>query len=101
MIATSSSDTKLALAKSLGASTTINYITTPNWETEVLRLTNGRGVDNVVEIAGSSTIEQSLACAKQGGLVSLVGFLSESKESGLVPALLFGGKTGELLLSFV
>ena len=32
--------------------------------------------------------------------MSLVGFLSESKKSDLVPALLFGGKTGELVVLF-
>lgn len=54
----------------------------------------------MVEIGGSNTIEQSLACTKQGGFMSLVGFLSESKKSDLVPALLFGGKTGELVVLF-
>lgn len=38
VIATSSSDEKLKLAKSLGATHTINYKTTPNWAEEVLKI---------------------------------------------------------------
>lgn len=92
MISTSSSDSKLELAKKMGATHTVNYTTHPEWEKEVLRLTGGKGVDHVVEIGGSSTIEQSLTCTKRGGLVSLVGFLSEGKAVDLVPQVLFGGK---------
>jgi len=93
VIATSSSDAKLTLARKLGATHTINYAESPNWENVVLQLTAGKGVDHVVEIAGSSTMEQSLACTKRGGLVSLVGFLTESKAVDLIPSILFGGKT--------
>ena len=38
VIATSSSDDKLEVAKKLGASYVINYKKTPDWETEVLRI---------------------------------------------------------------
>ena len=92
VISTSSSDTKLKLSKKLGAMHTINYVTTPNWEAEVLRLTNGKGVDNVVEIGCSATIERSLACTRQGGLASLVVFLGGGKKSDLVHTLLLGGR---------
>lgn len=61
----------------------------------MLRLTGGKGVDHVVEVAGAGTIEQSLECTKRGGLVSLVGILTESKLTDLVPAMIFGAKTGE------
>lgn len=93
VISTSSSDAKLAIAKTLGATHGINYRTSPDWASEVLRLTDGKGVDHVIEVAGSSTIEQSLASTKHGGLISLIGFLSESKMSDIVPAILFGAKT--------
>lgn len=71
----------------------INYSTNPNWAEEVLRITGGKGVDNVIEVAGSGTIEQSIQATRQGGLISLIGILAESKQSDLIPALLFGGKT--------
>lgn len=50
VIATSSSDAKLAIAKKLGATYTINYNTTPDWDKEVLKLTDGRGVDHILEV---------------------------------------------------
>ncbi|KAH6712942.1 putative alcohol dehydrogenase [Leptodontidium sp. MPI-SDFR-AT-0119] len=93
VISTSSSDAKIAIARSLGATHTINYTTFPEWDVEVLRLTGGRGVDHVLEVGGGGTIERSLRCVKQGGLVSLIGFLAGGKESDITPALLFGGKT--------
>ncbi|KAK6988697.1 alcohol dehydrogenase superfamily protein [Favolaschia claudopus] len=49
VIATSSSDEKLKIATKLGAKHVINYKTTPKWSEEVLRLTNGAGVDCVIE----------------------------------------------------
>jgi NADPH:quinone reductase-like Zn-dependent oxidoreductase len=98
VISTSSSDAKLEIVKKLGARFTVNYTKTPAWEEEVLRLTNGKGVDHVVDIGGGGTIEQSLKCVKQGGLVSLVGFLASGKAVELVTPVLFGGKTCELLI---
>jgi NADPH:quinone reductase-like Zn-dependent oxidoreductase len=50
VIATSSSDQKLAIAKKLGAAHVINYNTTPNWDEEVLKFTNGHGADIVLEV---------------------------------------------------
>ena len=75
MIATSSSDAKLEFAKSIGATHTINYVTTPNWDEEVLRLTNGVGVDQVIENGGATTLLRSVRSTRLGGLVSLIGFL--------------------------
>lgn len=51
----------------------------PNWEEEVLRVTDGRGVDHAVEIGGAQSIEKSVRATKQGGLISIVGVLSEDR----------------------
>lgn len=75
VIITSSSDEKLARARELGADATINYRTTPDWEAAVRRLTDGRGVDNVVELGGPGTLAKSLACTRVSGRVSLIGVL--------------------------
>ncbi|TVY14070.1 Zinc-type alcohol dehydrogenase-like protein [Lachnellula arida] len=93
VIATSSSDEKLEIAKKLGASDIINYKTTPEWSLEALALTEQRGVDVVIDVAGAQTVEQSLKATRQGGTVVMIGFLTESKPSDLVPLLLFGAKT--------
>ncbi|KUJ20620.1 NAD(P)-binding protein [Mollisia scopiformis] len=91
IIVTSSSDEKLEKAKALGADYTINYKTHPNWAAEVLRLTNGEGVDHIIENGGLGTIEQSLECVAASGVISLIGFLSnagqQSQPSILMPAL--------------
>ena len=76
VIATSSSDKKLEIAKKLGAKHLINYKKTPDWEDEVLRITNGRGVDHVIEVGGPGTITRSLKAARFGGNVALVGFVA-------------------------
>lgn len=76
VIVTSSSDEKLARAKKLGAWATINYKTTPEWGKEALKLTNGVGVDYVIEVGGAGTLEQSFLAARVGGTVSLIGVLS-------------------------
>lgn len=75
-IITSSSDAKLERAKQLGAAECINYKTTPNWEQRVLELTDGAGVDHVVEVGGVGTLEKSLQAVRIGGTVSLIGVLT-------------------------
>jgi NADPH:quinone reductase-like Zn-dependent oxidoreductase len=91
-IITSSSDEKLARARALGADATINYEAVPEWQDEVMRLTRGRGVDLVVEIGGRGTLQRSIAAARTGGTIALIGGVSGvSAEIELVP-LLVGSK---------
>lgn len=74
-IITSSSDEKLERARKLGAWAGINYKTHPDWQKEVLRLTNGRGVDCVVEVGGVGTLARSYESIGFGGKIQLIGFL--------------------------
>jgi NADPH:quinone reductase-like Zn-dependent oxidoreductase len=76
VIATSSSDEKLERAKELGASLTINYRSAPDWDKEVLNLTNRTGVDHVVEVGGAGTLAKSLNAVHVGGHVALIGVLA-------------------------
>jgi len=76
VIITSSDDAKLERAKELGADDTINYKTTPDWDQEVLKLTNGRGVDHIVEVGGTGTLAKSFLSVGFRGQVSLIGVLS-------------------------
>jgi len=76
VIATSSSDAKLARVKELGASDGINYKTTPEWGTRALDLAGGVGVDHVVEVGGAGTLAQSLRSIRMGGRISLIGVLT-------------------------
>lgn len=75
-IVTSSSNEKLEQARSLGATHTINYRETPDWEQEVHSLTGGKGVDMVLEVGGAGTLEKSMTAVKVGGVISLIGVLS-------------------------
>ena len=76
VIATSSTDHKLERLTSLGASDAINYTRTPDWEKEVLRRTDGRGVDCVVEVGGGGTFARSVQSLARGGKVCLIGFVA-------------------------
>lgn len=88
-IITSSSDEKLELAKKLGADHVVNYGKNPEWQDEVLKLTDGRGVDNVLEVGGAGTLERSLQSVRVGGTVSLIGLLTNPDEQpSILPALL-------------
>ena len=60
-----------------------------------MKITGGKGVDLVLDVGGAGTIEHSLRSVRQGGLVSVVGILSPAKEIDLVPAILYGAKTGQ------
>jgi NADPH:quinone reductase-like Zn-dependent oxidoreductase len=88
-IITSSSDDKLKyVQEKYGADHVINYKENPDWEKEVLRLTNGDGVDFVIENGGPGTIAKSIASTKRGGQIALVGFLASPKEMPDVTSLL-------------
>jgi NADPH:quinone reductase-like Zn-dependent oxidoreductase len=76
VIVTSSSDAKLERARALGAADTINYTTTPHWHRRAKELTDGIGVDQVLELGGAKTLEGSLRAVRMGGQVNLVGSLS-------------------------
>jgi NADPH:quinone reductase-like Zn-dependent oxidoreductase len=75
-IVTSKSDEKLERARALGADATINYAETPEWSKRVLELTDGRGVDHVVEVGGAGTLPQSLVSVRVSGHVALIGVLT-------------------------
>ncbi|WP_429341722.1 zinc-dependent alcohol dehydrogenase family protein [Paraburkholderia sp. GAS42] len=90
-IVTSSQDEKLERAHLLGASATINYRTTPEWENEVLRLTEGAGVDVVVEVGGEGTLARSLKAAGPSGTIVVIGRVSGGGGVSIEPGALIGG----------
>jgi len=75
-IVTSSSDEKLAHARKLGAHETINYKTTPNWDEAARKLTDGEGVDHIIEVGGSDTLPRSMKALRNHGVISVIGVLS-------------------------
>jgi NADPH:quinone reductase-like Zn-dependent oxidoreductase len=90
VIATTSTAEKAKRLKALGASEVINYTETPDWDEKARELTNGCGVDCVVEIGGPGTIAMSLGALAVGGHVSLIGASLSPSGTGLDPLLLTG-----------
>jgi NADPH:quinone reductase-like Zn-dependent oxidoreductase len=90
VIATTSTAEKAERLKALGASDVINYSETPEWDAKVRELTDGRGVDCIVEIGGPGTIAMSLQALAVGGHGSLIGASLSSSGTGLDPLLLTG-----------
>jgi NADPH:quinone reductase-like Zn-dependent oxidoreductase len=82
----SSSDEKLERACSLGADTTINYQTTPEWSRLARDIAPERGgFDTIIELGGEATLTQSIKSIRLGGTIALIGVLS-----GLAPTLPLG-----------
>jgi len=82
VIATSSSDEKLARVKELGAAHGINYRNTTDWGSAAAKLTGGTGVDHVVEVGGVGTLAQSMQAVGFNGEVALIGVLTREGETG-------------------
>lgn len=74
VVATSSSDDKLARIADLGASHLVNYRTTPEWGQHVAQTLGG--VDKVIEVGGAGTAEQSMGALRSQGEVAFIGVLS-------------------------
>ena len=69
---TVSSEDKIELAKSTGADAIINY-SRDKFADEVLRLTDGRGVDLILDAVGKPTFEEGLRCLAPFGHLALYG----------------------------
>lgn len=88
VIGTSSSDEKLARARSLGLDAGLNYTTSPDWAPWVLEQTGGEGADLVVEVGGAGTLPQSLKAVRVGGTVAQIGVLTGIEEKLLIAPIL-------------
>ncbi|MFQ5830911.1 MAG: quinone oxidoreductase [Candidatus Methylomirabilia bacterium] len=79
VIGTVSTEAKAKLAREAGADEVILY-TQQDFEAEVKRLTNGKGLNVVYESVGQTTFEKSLNCLAPRGYLALYG-----ASSGPVP----------------
>ncbi len=80
VIATVSTEDKAKLAREAGADAVILY-TTQDFEAEVKRLTDGKGVQVVYDGVGKTTFDKGLGCLAPRGMMVLFG-----QSSGPVPA---------------
>ncbi len=75
-IVVSSKEERFDDLKRLGATHCLNYKTNPKWDDDVLEITNGIGVDHVIELGGANTLEKSVKVTKLNGTISLIGVLA-------------------------
>ncbi len=87
VIATSSSEDKLEELRRLGADTVINYKAVPDWGQKAREITDGRGVDHVIEVGGPGTLAQSITACRMGGHIALIGVLTGFAGEVSIPAL--------------
>lgn len=76
VIATDLSDSRLAVAKKLGADVTIN-VSNEDAVQKVKKLTGGVGADIALEVVGATaTIQSAIECTRKGGSITIVGNLA-------------------------
>lgn len=85
---TSKDDAKLTRARELGADYTFNYTTQPDWLTELLACTDGRGAEAVVETVGGPNLNNSIKAVAIRGSIAIMGLLEGAQATIDVPALL-------------
>jgi NADPH:quinone reductase-like Zn-dependent oxidoreductase len=79
VIITSSSAEKRARAIELGAAHALDYKADLTWGKTARKLTDGRGVDVVVDVGGPGTFDQSVAALRFGGTLSILGVLTGTR----------------------
>ena len=80
VIATGRSEEKLGVVRALGADHIVNLAA--DMREEIMRITNGRGVDVVMDAIGGDVFDASLRCLGWGGRLLVVGFVG-----GRIPAV--------------
>ncbi|ORY24453.1 alcohol dehydrogenase [Naematelia encephala] len=83
VVATTSSDAKADILKSLGADHIINYRTDPAWATTARELTGGAGFQHIVDIGGPGTLKDSLNAIAYEGVLSVVGLVDLANQQGI------------------
>lgn len=88
VVAITSTDTKAARLRALGAEHVISYRTDPRWG-RTIRDWSAGGVDRVIEVGGAGTLEQSLEAVRIGGTVAAIGNAAGSRtDLSVLPILM-------------
>ncbi|KAI9253213.1 NADPH:quinone reductase [Sporodiniella umbellata] len=69
------SDEKVKFCESIGATKAINY-KTQKWEKEVLKLTDSKGVDLIIDMIGKNYWEQNIQTIAMDGRIVILAFMS-------------------------
>jgi NADPH:quinone reductase-like Zn-dependent oxidoreductase len=88
VIATAGSAEKVDFCRNIGADHAIDY-RTQDFVAEVMRITEGRGVDVVLDMVGGDYVQRNLACLALDGRLAQIAFLNGSRvELDLRPMML-------------
>jgi NADPH2:quinone reductase len=88
VLTTAGSDEKCAFCRKIGADAAINY-KSQDFVAEVKRLTDGKGVDLILDMVGGLYVEKNLRCLGVEGRLVQIAFLQPSKlELDLMPIML-------------
>ncbi|KAG9081959.1 hypothetical protein FS749_007263 [Ceratobasidium sp. UAMH 11750] len=84
VIATTSSAEKAEKYKTVvGVDEVINYRETPEWSAEVRKLTDGNGIEHILEVGGQTTLSQSFKAVQIGGHIHILGMVGGVNETGI------------------
>lgn len=93
VITTVSSEEKAEVARGAGADHVVNYKASDDVAAEILRLTAGRGVDRVAEVALGANFELDAAVLAAGGVITAYGSPGNfSPTFPFIPLMFKGGR---------
>ena len=101
VIATTSSPAKAARLRALGADEVVNYSETPEWGNAVRSLTDGAGVDLVIETMGPPTFAQSLIAAARYSEIVLLIWKAPGHPNLVIPGNVYGPTLASIRRLFV
>lgn len=88
VLVTSRSPGKIARLKQLGAAEVIDTSANAAWHEVVLRLTDGRGADHVLDVIGGDAVPLSIEAAAWGGHIALIGIMGRPTTTISIPAVM-------------
>jgi NADPH:quinone reductase-like Zn-dependent oxidoreductase len=88
VIATTRGGDKAHRLRELGAHEVVVTAGLATWGDRVRELTGGVGADQVIEVGGQGTFDQSVRAVRPGGTISLIGVLSGAAAVNLTPVLM-------------
>jgi len=105
---TSSSDAKLARARSLGADVTVNYRSTPDWAGAVRQAIGGNRVANVIDTVGAVQFDDNASLLLPDGQISAIGMLGsdfswsrQDSKVSMVPISVGNREQHEAMTAFI
>ncbi len=105
---TSSSDAKLARARSYGADVTVNYKSTPNWADAIRDAVGDKAIANIIDTVGAVQFDDNASLLTPDGQLSAIGMLGsdfswtkENPEVNLAPIAVGSRDQHEAMTDFI